>query len=49
MFKDAILDDESPLAGAKKSKDTSMWKAIESLKDKKRYQEKKEIAEQINK
>jgi len=33
--KDAILDDESPLAGAKKSKDTSMWKAIESLKDKK--------------
>ena len=32
---DIILDDESPLAGAKKSKDTSMWKAIESLKDKK--------------
>mgnify|MGYP001472502994 CR=1 FL=1 len=32
---DLILDDESPLAGAKKSKDTSMWKAIESLKEKK--------------
>ncbi len=32
---DVILDDESPLAGAKKSKETSMWKAIESLKDKK--------------
>jgi len=32
---DVILDDESPLAGAKKSKDTSMWKAIESLKEKK--------------
>ena len=30
---DIILDDESPLAGAKKSKNTSMWKAIESLKD----------------
>ena len=33
--KDVILDDESPLAAAKKSKDTSMWKAIESLKYKK--------------
>ena len=33
--KDIILDDESPLAGAKKSKNTSMWKAIESLKEKK--------------
>jgi len=32
---DVILDDESPLAGAKKSKETSMWKAIESLKEKK--------------
>ena len=32
---DIILDDESPLAAAKKSKDTSMWKAIESLKEKK--------------
>jgi glycerol-3-phosphate acyltransferase PlsX len=31
---DIILDDESPLAGAKKSKNTSMWKAIESLKEK---------------
>ena len=30
---DIILDDESPLAGGKKSKNTSMWKAIESLKD----------------
>ena len=33
--KDIILDDESPLTGAKKSKDTSMWKAIESLKENK--------------
>ena len=32
---DIILDDESPLAGAKKSKNTSMWKAVESLKEKK--------------
>jgi len=32
---DIILDDETPLAAAKKSKDTSMWKAIESLKEKK--------------
>ena len=31
---DTILDKESPLAGAKKSKDTSMWKAIEFLKNK---------------
>ncbi len=30
-----ILDDESPLSGAKKSKDTSMWRAIDSLKEKK--------------
>jgi len=30
-----ILDHESPLAGAKKSKNSSMWKAIESLKEKK--------------
>ena len=29
-----ILDDESPLNAAKRSKDTSMWKAIESLKEK---------------
>ncbi len=27
-----ILDNESPLSGAKKSKDTSMWRAIDSLK-----------------
>jgi len=32
---DIIMDDESPLSGAKKSKNTSMWKAIESLKEKK--------------
>ena len=31
---DVILDDESPLAGAKKSNNTSMWKAINSLKEK---------------
>tara|TARA_B100001123_G_scaffold434543_1_gene561270 strand:+ start:2570 stop:3472 length:903 start_codon:yes stop_codon:yes gene_type:complete len=31
---DLILDDESPLTGAKKSKNTSMWKSIESLKEK---------------
>ena len=34
---DIISDDESPLAGAKKSKNTSMWKAIESLKEKKSH------------
>ena len=28
---DVILDDESPLTAAKKSKNTSMWKAIESF------------------
>ena len=33
--KDVILDNESPLAAAKKSKETSMWKAIESLKENK--------------
>ena len=33
--KDEIQDDESPLTAAKKGKDSSMWKAIESLKDKK--------------
>ena len=32
---DIILDNESPLTGAKKSKDTSMWKTIEALKEKK--------------
>tara|TARA_Y100000590_G_scaffold408368_1_gene499402 strand:+ start:1526 stop:2536 length:1011 start_codon:yes stop_codon:yes gene_type:complete len=31
---DIISDDESPLAAAKKSKETSMWKAIEFLKNK---------------
>ena len=31
---DIIFDDESPLAGAKKSKNTSMWKTIDSLKEK---------------
>ena len=34
---DIILDDESPLTAAKKSKNTSMWKAIESLKEKKTH------------
>ena len=34
---DVILDDESPLAAAKRSKNTSMWKAVESLKDKKSH------------
>ena len=33
--KDVILDDESPLSAAKKGKESSMWKAIESLKEKK--------------
>ena len=28
--KDVILDDESPLSAAKRGKDTSMWKSIES-------------------
>ena len=32
---DIILDDESPLTGAKKSKNTSMWRAINSLNEKK--------------
>ena len=32
---DFILDDESPLTGAKKSKNTSMWMTIDSLKEKK--------------
>jgi phosphate acyltransferase len=32
---DVITDNESPLTAAKKGKDSSMWKAIESLKDKK--------------
>ena len=31
---DVVLDNESPLTAAKRSKDTSMWKAIESLKEK---------------
>ena len=31
--KDIILDDESPLGAAKKGRESSMWKAIESLKD----------------
>ena len=30
---DIVSDDESALAGAKKSKNTSMWKAVESLKE----------------
>ena len=32
---DIVSDDESALAGAKKSKNTSMWKAVESLREKK--------------
>ena len=35
--KDIILDDESPLAAAKRGKESSMWKAVESLKDKKTH------------
>ncbi len=33
--KDIILDDESPLTAAKGGKNSSMWKTIESLKEKK--------------
>ena len=33
--KDIIKDNESPLTATKKGKDSSMWKAIESLKEKK--------------
>ena len=33
--KDKILDKESPFTAAKKGKESSMWKAIESLKNKK--------------
>jgi glycerol-3-phosphate acyltransferase PlsX len=32
---DIVLDDESALTGAKKSKNSSMWKAVESLSEKK--------------
>jgi len=32
--KDIILDDESPLAAVKRGKESSMWKTIESLKEK---------------
>ena len=35
--KDIILDKESPLAAAKKGKESSMWKSIESLKEKKSH------------
>ena len=31
---DIVLDNESALLGAKKSKNTSMWKSIESLNEK---------------
>ena len=34
---DIILDDESPLAAAKRGKGSSMWKAIESLKEKRAH------------
>ena len=33
--KDVILDNESPLAAAKRGKESSMWKAIESQKENK--------------
>jgi glycerol-3-phosphate acyltransferase PlsX len=33
--KDFILDDESPLSAAKRGKGSSMWRSIESLKEKK--------------
>ena len=33
--KDTISDDESPLGAAKRGRDSSMWKSIESLKEKK--------------
>ena len=32
---DVVTDDESALAGAKKSRNTSMWKAVEALREKK--------------
>ena len=35
--KDIILDEESPLAAAKRGKESSMWKAIESLREKKSH------------
>ena len=35
--KDIILDDESPLTAAKRGKDSSMWKAIEALKEQKAH------------
>ena len=35
--KDIILDDASPLEAAKKGKQSSMWKAVESLKEKKAH------------
>ena len=35
--KDVIMDDESPLAAAKRGKESSMWKAIESVKEKKTH------------
>ena len=34
---DVVLDQESPLTAAKRSKETSMWKAVESLKEKKTH------------
>ena len=35
--KTVILDNESPLTAAKKGKESSMWKAVESLKEKKAH------------
>ena len=43
--KDVINDDESPLAAAKKGKESSMWKAIESQKEK--HQNLEEIKEDL--
>ena len=33
--KDIIVDNESPLAAAKRGKESSMWKTIQTLKEKK--------------
>ena len=35
--KDIILDEESPLGAAKRGKESSMWKAIQSLREKKSH------------
>ena len=43
--KDIIADNESPLAAAKRGKESSMWKAIESQKEK--HQNQEEIKEDL--